>query len=81
VRAVIDKWLMPIFQSATSIAAVATSASKSADIQRQLEAIGFDVTTLDISSGADEDADDSGSEGSTESWSEVDGNDVEMKEA
>lgn len=72
---------MPIFQSETSIAAVATSASKSTDIQKQLEAIGFDVTVLDISSGADDDGDESGSEGSTESWSEVEGSDIEMKDA
>lgn len=71
---------MPIFDATTSIAAIATSKGKSSEIRGQLEAIGFNVTLLDISN-SDEDSgsesgsgsDSEGSEDETESQSEASG--------
>ena len=76
VAAAIEKWLMPIFDPKSSIAAVATAKSKSEDVQKQLREINFDVTVLDIVGEGEQDGDgevESGSESgdSDESWSEV----------
>lgn len=82
VEAAIKKWLMPIFDPATSIAAVATSSGKLDAIQKQLKDIHFDVTVLEIvgKAGEGEDGDESmDGESGTESWSEVGGSDAEMK--
>lgn len=85
VEAAMKKWLLPIFDPATSIAAVATSKGKLEAIQKQLKDLHFDVTVREIvGQGGEEDEEgDSGSDmegdGSTESWSEVGGSDAEMK--
>jgi hypothetical protein len=81
---------MPIFDPATSIAAVATSKGKLETIQKQLEDIHFDVKVLEIVGKGGEEDEEEGNEsmledGSSESWSEVDkdeagaGGDTEMK--
>ena len=90
VESAIKKWLMPIFDPATSIAAVATSKGKLETIQKQLEDIHFDVKVLEIVGKGGEEDEEEGNEsmledGSSESWSEVDkdeagaGGDTEMK--
>ncbi|QRW19305.1 AhpC/TSA domain-containing protein [Rhizoctonia solani] len=63
VRRALKTQVLPLFDPATSIAVVASSASKSSDIAEGLKSSGFDVElrTLDLS--GDEDTDDSGSEG------------------
>lgn len=76
VAAAVEKWLMPIFDPKTSIAAVATAKSKSEDVQKQLREINFDVTVLDIVGEGEQDGDGDGESGSEsgdsdESWSEV----------
>ncbi|CCO26898.1 putative protein C3H1,02c [Rhizoctonia solani AG-1 IB] len=62
VRRALKTRVLPLFDPATSIAVVASSASKSSDIVEGLKSYGFDVElrTLDLS--GDEDIDDSGSE-------------------
>lgn len=48
VIAATKKWLMPIFDSKTSIAAIAAGSSKSDDIKRQLTDLGYKVEILEI---------------------------------
>ena len=71
---------MPIFEPSTSIAAVATSKSKLEDVQKQLRALSFDVTVLDIVNEADEaESEAESEEASSEAWSEVNGSDAELR--
>lgn len=86
VNEAVKKWILPVFDSSSAIAAIASSKSKSPEIAKQLKEIGFEVDTIDIVSAGDEDASDSeagssedGSSGN-DSWSEVEHNsDAEMK--
>lgn len=66
VNAAVRKYILPIFDSATSIAAITSSKGKASEMKTQLQDIGFQVQTLEIS-GSDDDASESGSEGSGES--------------
>jgi hypothetical protein len=92
VNAAVEKYILPIFDSATSIAAISSSKDKANEMQGQLQAIGFDVEILNISNPDDE-ASESGSEemtgasgdeesgsetGSSESW-QIENGDTEMK--
>lgn len=72
VDGVIRKYILPIFDSATSIAAITSSKGKAAEMKTQLEEIGFEVDLLDISKAEDDDASESGDESSegSESGSE-----------
>ena len=84
VESAVKKWLMPIFDPKSSIAAVATSKGKLESIQKTLNDMEFDVTVLEIvgkggeEEEGSEDEEMSGDE-STESWSEVEKSDAEMK--
>lgn len=64
VNGVIRKYILPIFDSATSIAALTSSKGKAAEMKMQLEGIGFEVDLLDISKAEDDDASESGDESS-----------------
>lgn len=82
VNQAVVRWLMPIFDVDTSIAAIATAKSKAEDIKKQLSDLGMDVNVLDIATEADDGQEGGASEdgeSGEESWSEIDGSDVEMK--
>lgn len=69
VRAALKKYVLPLFEAETSIAVVASSATKSADIAEGLKSSGFEVEVRTLDLSADEDMDESdeggGSSGSS----------------
>ena len=91
----IRKYILPIFDSATSIAAITSSKGKATEMKTQLQDIGFEVALLDISKAEDDDASESGDESSNGSESgdetssgeesgsseswQMEGDDVKMK--
>ncbi|CAE7154201.1 unnamed protein product [Rhizoctonia solani] len=63
VRRALKTQVLPLFDPETSIAVVASSASKSSDIAEGLKSAGFDVEIRTLDFSEDDDMDDSGSEG------------------
>ena len=74
----IKKYLLPIFDSSTSIAAVASSKSKADDISKTLTEAGYDVELKTLETGPAEGSEDESMEGSDGSDSGSEGSDEAM---
>ncbi|PWN49324.1 hypothetical protein IE53DRAFT_388475 [Violaceomyces palustris] len=70
VKESLKKYVLPIFEPKTSIAAVVAPPSKVDEIQKQLEDVGYAMERKEINLGKDEDDEDGSSESGSESGSE-----------
>lgn len=75
VRAVIGKYFVPLFDSATSLGAVSVNAGKADEVEAGFKELGFDVERRELPTLGNED--ESGSENGSESESGSEGEPME----
>ena len=77
VREALKKYILPIFDPATSICAIASAPSRTKEIANSLKEVGYDIEERDLDLGVDDSEGESGSDGSDgsemDSESEADG--------
>lgn len=54
IKDVIRKYVLPLFDSSSSVAVVVSSPTKAAEIKKSLESVGFDVEARELSVNQDE---------------------------
>jgi hypothetical protein len=73
IKDAIRKYILPLFDSSSSVAIVVSSPAKADEIKKSLEGVGFDVEARELSVNPDElkgEEDESGSESDSESSSD-----------